>query len=164
MVVASQQQHAAILCRTGKIGMTQHITGPVDTRPLCVPHGKHTIDGGITMQSDLLAAPDCSRRQILIHPGLKPDVMLGEEFLGAPQFLIQRTERGTAIACNERTGIQSRCFVPAFLHHRQANQRLCSVQINPSGLKDIFVFQRYLRQSHIQPSRQNAIVLLGKQY
>lgn len=80
MVVAGQDQDAAILRSAGHVGMAEDIAGPVDAGALSVPHGEDTIDLGARIEADLLRSPDRRRGQILVHPGLEMDVALFQEF------------------------------------------------------------------------------------
>src|SRR5690606_40160247 len=59
-----------------------------------------------TLFRSLLRAPDRRRRQILVEPGLKLDVVPLQEFLSAPQIEVERAQRRAAIAGHE-TGRRS---------------------------------------------------------
>ncbi len=43
VVVAGQQQHAAVLRRAGVVGVLEHVAAAVDARALAVPHGEHAV-------------------------------------------------------------------------------------------------------------------------
>src|SRR3546814_3680635 len=53
-----------------------------------------------------LGAPHRGRGKVFVHAGLEQDVMAFQQFLGAPQFQIVRTERRTAITGDEAASIQ----------------------------------------------------------
>ena len=67
MIVARQRQHAAVLRRTGRIGMLERVDGAVDPGSLAVPDPEHAIDLCARKQSDLLAAPYGGGREVLVQ-------------------------------------------------------------------------------------------------
>ena len=90
VVVAGQQQDAAMLRGAGEIAVPQHVAGPVDAGAFRVPHGENAVIGGVREQVELLAAPDRGRGEVFVDAGLEMDVVLLDERLGLPQLLVER--------------------------------------------------------------------------
>jgi hypothetical protein len=43
VVVARQNQHAAVPGRAGSVGVLEHVAAAIDARALAVPHGEHAV-------------------------------------------------------------------------------------------------------------------------
>jgi len=89
VVVAGQQQHAALLGHTGRVAVLEYIAAAVHARPLAVPHGEHAVVARAREQIGLLATPHGSSAQLFVDAGLEVDVVFLEELLGLPQALVQ---------------------------------------------------------------------------
>jgi hypothetical protein len=83
----------------------QRIAGAIDAWALAIPDTEHAIDLAVRVGLDLLRAEDRSCGEILVDGRQEFDVVLIEEGFGTPQFLVQRTERGSTVAGNEPGGI-----------------------------------------------------------
>ena len=70
MIVAREHQDAAMLGRSGKIGVLEHIAATIDSGPLAVPHREHAVVFATGVQIDLLAAPDRRRGEVFVQTGL----------------------------------------------------------------------------------------------
>ena len=149
MVVARQQQHATVAGRAGRVAVLQHVAGTIDPRPLAVPHGEDAIVIGVGKEIDLLAAPDGGRGQVLVDAGAEMDVVLLDEFLGPPQRLVETAQGRPPIAADEAGGVQAGGRVPLPLHHRQADKRLGSGQIDPAAFEGVFVVECYCCERHL---------------
>src|SRR3546814_14520708 len=79
--------------------------------------------------------------KVFVHAGLEQDVMAFQQFLGAPQFQIVRTERRTAITGDEAASIQPITLVDFLLHHGKAPQRMGAAPDHPPVLDSIFIIQ-----------------------
>ena len=148
MVVAGQQQHAAMLRGAGEISVAEDVAGAVHARPLAVPHGEDAIVLRVAEQLDLLAAPDRGGRQVLVDPRLEHDLVLLEEALRLPHRLVDAAERRAAIAGDEAGGVEAGGLVALALHHRQADERLGPGQEDPTGFQHVFVVQGDGRERH----------------
>ena len=148
MVVAGQQQHAAVFRRAGEIAVAQHVAAAVDPRALGVPEGEDAVVVGIPEEVELLGAPDGGRRQILVHPGLEMDVVLLEELLRLPHGLVDAAQRRAAIARDIAGGVLAGGEVAMALHHGQAHQGLGPGDEDASALQRVFVVERDGGQRH----------------
>jgi len=92
VVVAGEDQHAAVLRSSGRVGVLEHVAAAVDPRPLAVPHGEHAVVLRVGIEVDLLRAPDRGGREVLIDARAKYDVVLVEEGLRFPQRLVETTD------------------------------------------------------------------------
>src|SRR3546814_16071866 len=97
----------------------------------------------------------CSSDRVFVHAGLEQDVMAFQQFLGAPQFQIVRTERRPAITGDEAASIQPITLVDFLLHHGKAHQRMGAAHDHPTVLDSYFILQFYVPPGHnlLAPSR-----------
>ena len=146
MVVAGQQQHAAVLGDAGRVAVLEHVAAAVDTRALAVPHGKHAVIARAGEQVGLLAAPHRGGGQLFVDPGPEVDVVVLKEGLGLPQTLVQVAQGRAAVAGNETGGIQALGAVALLLQHRQSGQRLGAGEVQMTGGKTVLVIQADLGQ------------------
>ena len=153
MVVAGQQQHAAVSCRAGEVAVAEDVAGSVDAGTLAVPHGEHAIDGGTGAEADLLRAPDRGRREVLVDAGLEVDPVRVQVAAGGPKLLVEAAEGRAAITRDEPPCFEPGGGVALPLHDRQANQRLRAGQVNASAVKRVLVVEGYLRNGHGPPFR-----------
>ena len=84
MVVAHQQQCAAIGGSACHVRVAQRVHGAVHARGLAVPDGKHTLDIGAGESAYILSAPGCGCGQVFVYAGLKDDVVLIKLLRGIP--------------------------------------------------------------------------------
>ncbi len=145
VVVAGQQQHAAVLRRSGRVGVLEHVDRAVHARALAVPHAEHAVAGGAGEQVDLLRAPHGGGGQVLVHARLENHVAGGQVLLGLPQRLVHAPQGGAAIAGDKACGIEPGGTVARLLQHRQAHQRLGAAQVDAAFFQGVFVVQGYRR-------------------
>ena len=148
MVVAGQQQHAAMLGNAGRVAVFEHITAAVHTRALAVPHGEYAVVTRTGEQAGLLAAPHRSGGQLFVNARLEVDVIFFEVLLGVPQALVEVAQRRATVAGNKARGIQAMSCVALLLQHGQAGQRLGAGQVEVTGSKAVLVIQADLGQRH----------------
>ena len=79
VVVARQEQHAAIFRRPGEVAVTENISGAVNARTFGVPQTEHTVVIRAGEHTDLLAAPDCCGGEIFVNARLKFNVVFFDE-------------------------------------------------------------------------------------
>ena len=84
MVVAGDDQHAAV--RRGAIGIAvlQRVAGAIDARTLAIPQPEHAIDLTVFLRLDLLRAEHRGRREVLVHGGQEFDAAVGQQLLDLP--------------------------------------------------------------------------------
>src|ERR1700674_2572548 len=121
VVISCNEQHPAMLRRTGCIGVLEHVTTAVYARTLAVPHGEHPVVLGPLEQPHLLRTPDSGGGQLFIHAGLEADVMFFEVCLGLPQGLIKAAKRGAPVTGYEPSRIKSSREIALTLDHRQTD-------------------------------------------
>ncbi len=139
MVVAGQQQDAAVLGAAGHVAVPEDVAAAVDARPLAVPHGIDAIDRRIAEKVGLLGAPDRRRRQVLVQARPEDDVVLVKQVLGFPQLLIQPAQRRAAVAGDVAAGVEADRAVTLLLHQRQAHQGLGAGQEDAPALERVLV-------------------------
>src|SRR5699024_2942511 len=76
-----------------QVAVLEPIAGAINTWALAVPDAEHAIVVGSPAETDLLAAPHRSRRQVFIQSRLKMNVGLFQVFLGLPQRQVIATQR-----------------------------------------------------------------------
>src|SRR6185312_6904988 len=97
-----------------------------------------------------LRAPNRSGGEILVHAGLKFDVVLLEVLARSEELLVIAAERRATIAGDKACGIEAHRAIPADLSHGQAHQRLYAGQEDLPGVLGIFLIEadRTLVDSH----------------
>src|SRR5450756_1510452 len=108
MIVAGDQQHAAILGRAGVVCLFEYVAATVDTRPLAVPHGENAVPLGLGKQVQLLRAPDGCRRQVFVDARMESDVVLAQELPGVAQRRVEAGQGRTAVAGYVARGVEPR--------------------------------------------------------
>ena len=139
MVVAGQHQHAAVLRRARVVRMLEDVAAAVDARTLAVPHREDAVVVRARVQVDLLRAPDRSRGEILVQPGLELDVGAIEELLRFPQRLVERAERRAAVAGNESRGVEAGQRVALALQDQESDEGLGAGQVDAAGIERVLV-------------------------
>ena len=147
-VVAGHHQNAAVFGRARVVAVLEHVARAVDAGSLAVPHGEDTVVFGALEQVELLRAPNGGGRQVLVDAGLEYDVVVLEELLGAPRFLVDAAERRAAVARDEAGGIQSRQEVPLALHDGQPYQGLGSAQVDAARRERVLILERDVEKFH----------------
>ena len=156
MVVAGDQQHAAILHRPIGIGMAEGIARAIDPRRLAVPHAEHTIIFGVAMQPGLLATPHGGRGEVFVQARLEDDILGPQKLRGCPQLLIEPAQRRPAIAGDETGGVESGGAVARLLQQGEAHQRLGAGHDDAAGAGGIFIVQSNIAQRHHESSHRVA--------
>jgi len=119
VVVAGQQQHAAVGRDAGGIAVLEHVAAAIDARSLAVPEGKHAVVAGAGEQVGLLAAPHRGGAQLLVDAGLEVDGVLLEKLACLPEALVEPAQRRAAVAGDETGGVEAMGQVALALQHRQ---------------------------------------------
>ncbi len=148
VVVPHRHQDTAVARGAGHVGVAHHVAGPIHPRALAVPEPEDTVEAPFAAQLGLLRAPKCSCSQILVQPGLEPDVGGLEIGFRPRHLLIHRAQRRSAIAGDIPAGVQPRRPVAGFLHQHETHQRLGAVQKNLAGRKIVAVVKRDVAQAH----------------
>ncbi len=93
VVVAHQDEDAAVFRSAGVIGMAEDVACAIDARALAVPDCKNPVVFALTPQLRLLRAPDCGRCKVLVEARLEADVVLDQMRLGALEGTFERSDR-----------------------------------------------------------------------
>ena len=118
MVIASNRNHAAVLGGTGHIRVLEDIATAVHTRAFAVPDAENAVVlVGLGIEIELLRAPHGGGAQLLIHTGLKNDVVCVQMLLGCNQRLVVATQRGTPVAADETCSVQASGQIAHPLQH-----------------------------------------------
>ena len=124
VVVARQREHAAVGRRAGEVGVLEDVDGAVDARPLAVPDGEDAVVLRAGEEPDLLRAPECGGRRVLVDAWLEVHAVPLDERLGLPERPVEVAERGAPVARDHAARVQPGGLVAQVLHHRQPDQRL----------------------------------------
>ena len=119
MVVTEQGQHPAMRRRTGRIGMPERITRPVDSWTLAVPDTEHAVVLRVGHQSDLLRAPDGGGSQVFVQTGIEMNAAPLEELPRIPQRLVVDAERGATVSRDVPAGVEPGFLIEPALHQGQ---------------------------------------------
>ncbi len=93
MVVAHQSEHAAVLGRSGNVGVAEDVARAVDARTFAVPECEHPVMLAFAQQSGLLGAPAGGRGELFVEPRLELDMGGFEGLLRLPELLVETAER-----------------------------------------------------------------------
>jgi hypothetical protein len=139
VVVAHDDEHAAVFRRAGEIGVAEHVAATVDARSLAVPHREHAVVFAFAAHFGLLRAPDGGGGEILVEAGLELQVVGVEHLFGRVKGLVEAADGRTAIAGDIAGGVESRAAVHLFLHQHQPHDRLRARDENPGFRQIVFV-------------------------
>src|SRR4029079_9630092 len=124
MIVAHQSDDATVLGGAGKIGVTEHVAGPIDARTFAVPHAEYAIEFAFAAQLGLLRSPERGGGKFLIDAGLELDIGVREQAPGPNELLVEAAERRAAIAGDVAGRVQASAAIALLLHEARADQCL----------------------------------------
>ncbi len=124
VVVARHRQHAAVRMRSRHVGAMERVAGPIDARPLAVPHAEHAIEFLAREGVEFLGAQDHGGGEVFVDARLEADVMRRHQLLLRPKLPVQAAERRAAVAGDEARRAQSGVVVQPLLLQQQAQQGL----------------------------------------
>ena len=157
MIIAGQQQHAAVARSAGGVGMLQRVSRAVQTRALAIPQGKYAIAIRALEQVELLRAPDGVRGQLFIHAGLEDDVVCREVRPGLAESQIESGQWRTAVAGDVTGGIQTGAAIAFLLQHGQTRQRLVAGDVDAALRAGVFVFEADVAQRRMLRGCRNCV-------
>jgi hypothetical protein len=165
VIVAGEQQDAAVPGAAGHVAVAQDVAGAVHAGALAVPQAKHAVILPLAAQLRLLRAPQRGGREILVEPRLKADVRFAQQFFGAHHLHVHRAQRRAAIARDIPGSIQPRRPVACLLHQHQPHQRLRAIEKNRRFLQIEAIVERNLLHRHVAPpflrARSQYRVIIG---
>ena len=141
VVVAGQDQHAAMRAGASHVGMLEHVAAAVHARALAVPHAEDAVVQGAFEQVDLLRAPDAGGGQVFIDAGMKAHMLRVQIFLRLHRGLVDAAQGRAAIAGHETGGVEAGARVADALLHRQPDQRLRAGQEGAAAFERVLVIQ-----------------------
>ena len=98
MVVPGQRDHAAQRRGARGVGVAQRINAAVHSGALAIPDAKHAVHARAGEVAHMLRTPDGGGRQVLVHAGLKDDVVLFQDGRGLPQVHVVAAQGRAAVA------------------------------------------------------------------
>ena len=134
VIIARDQQHAAVLGGAGEVHVLEHVAAAVHARALAVPQGEHAVVVRLPDQVHLLRAPYRGGGQLLVDTGLELDVMRVEMLARLPERLVQAAQRRAAVTGDEASRVQPGRDVPPALHQREAHQGLNAGQVDAAAV------------------------------
>jgi hypothetical protein len=134
--------------RAGKIGVAQHVAGPVDPRALAVPDPKNPIELALTAQLGLLRAPQGGRGEVLVEARLEYDVVGFEHALGALELVVEAAQRRATVSGHVTRGVEAGATIPLLLHQAHAHQRLVAGDKNTLLAEVVLVGEGNLFERH----------------
>ena len=141
MIVAGDRKDTAMAGSAEGVGVLEHVPATVDARTLAIPETQNAVLSGTGRHVELLRTPDCSSRQVFVYTGLEMNVMRLQVRARLVKGEVEPTDRRTAIAGNEGSGIQTGLLVAAHLDYPQTNQRLGAVHEHLAFFGSVFVVQ-----------------------
>src|ERR1044072_3689315 len=135
--------------------MAEDVAGAVDAGALAVPHAEDAVVLALAAQLGLLRAPDRSRGEILVEPGLEQDVVLVEMRFRPNELLVEPPERRAAIARDIAGGPQPGEAIALLLHQAGADQRLGAGDEHAALGEIVFVVERDVLQRHWASARHS---------
>ena len=141
VVVARDQQHAAMLRSAREVHVLEHVAATVHAGSLAIPQGEHPVVIRFPDQVHLLRAPHGGGGEFFVDTGLEFDVMRFEMLGCLPQRLVESAQRRAAIAGDETGGIEPCRQITPALDQSQAHQRLDAGQINAPLIGSVLVGQ-----------------------
>src|SRR6516165_2742651 len=141
VIVAGDDEDAAMRRRSISVTMLQRVAGAVDAGSLAVPEAEYAFDLALWIGLDLLRAEHCGSGKILVHCGKEFDPMLCKKLLGAPEFEVHPAKWRAAIARNEASSFEAVGAIAVALVEQDAHQRLRAGEENAPALPDITIEQ-----------------------
>jgi hypothetical protein len=142
VVVAEQDEHAAMARSAGIAAMAERIAGAVDPRALAVPQREHAVVLAIAARLGLLAAPNRGQCEILVQPRLETHPLGFKPLAGALELQVVGRKRRAAITSHITGGVEAGRAVAPALNQRQADERLDAGEEHPAFGEVVFVVER----------------------
>ena len=124
MVVAGDDEDAAVRRRAVGVAVLERVAGAVDAGTLAVPHREDALGGALGIRLDALRAEHCGRAELLVDRGKKAHARSVEQLLRLPRLLVDHAERRAAIAAQKAPRCDARGNVARVLHQEQPHERL----------------------------------------
>ena len=146
VIVAGDDEDAAMRRRAVGIAVLERVAGTVDARPLAVPEPEDALDLAVRIGLDLLRSQNGGRGEVLVDRRQELDAEIRCQVAGPPHLQIERAERRAAIAGNEPGGLQPGCAVAARLVERGADKCLRAGQENTAVFLCVAIRKRIGRE------------------
>ena len=136
MVVAGDDQHAAMRRRAIGIAVLQRVAGAVDAGALAVPEAEHAIDLALRMGLDLLRAEHRGRGEVFVDRGQELDASLCKELLARARAPDRRRRAASRDSRRRsRRVLRPSAMIAVALVEQDADERLRAGQQNASGCR-----------------------------
>ena len=93
MIIAGNNQYAAMWRATVSIAVFKTVSGPVYTRALAIPNAEDTIDLFVRIAFNLLRTQYCGCREFFIDRRQKTNITFFQETGSSPELCVIRCER-----------------------------------------------------------------------
>jgi hypothetical protein len=123
-VVAGRDEDSATPAGPVQVRLPEHVAGSVHARGLAIPHADDAVEILERGQPILLTAPDGGRRDVLVHAGHVPHLVLGQQRAGPLQRQVESAQRRSWIPADERPGREPRSPVRPDLVEQHPDQCL----------------------------------------
>ena len=97
MIVAGDNQYAAVLGCASRVGVAEYVAAAVNPRTLPIPERKDAVVFGAREEAKLLATPNGGGGKVFVDAWLKNDVVLVKMRFGAPQVEVDPAQRAAAV-------------------------------------------------------------------
>ena len=134
MVVADDDQHAAMSRRAGGVAVVQGVARAIDAGAFAVPHGEYAIDVAVGAHAGLLGAHDGGGGHVFVDAGQERDLVGVQRFLRFPHGHVDAAQGRAAVAGHEAGGVQAALAVDAALGEHDAHQGLGAGEKDAAGL------------------------------
>jgi len=143
MVITGYRNHAAPSGCARHVGVFEHVGATVHARPFAVPDAENAIEfvGAGRRKTQLLGAPDCGGRQLLIDARLEHDVLRFEVVSRFPKGLVVTTQRRTAVATDKSCRVFALQGIALTLQHGQLDEGLHPAHESLTVVERILVVQ-----------------------
>ena len=117
MIVTHHGEHSAVSRGTKSVGMLEYVHAAVEAGTLAIPQAEDPVILRAGKQSDLLAAPYRSHRQVFVYAGQEVYVVRFGKLFCPPQRLVETTDWRAAVTRDETGGIQATLDIALVLQH-----------------------------------------------
>ena len=141
MIVAIENDDAAMLVRADVVAVFERIAGTIHTGTLAVPRSEHPVIEWIGHCVDLLCAPHSRGSHVFVYSGDKRDIRRRQALLDRPESIVYIAERRAAISRDVARRAQPSLLIEGFLREQDTGDRLCPVDHDAPFLDQPFVVE-----------------------
>ena len=162
MVVAGDDEDAAVRRRAVGVAVLERVAGAVDAGALAVPHREDAVGRPLGVGLDSLRAEHRGRGELLVDRGKEAHAGRIELLRRLPRLLVDHAERRAAVAADEALRSDARGGVARALHQRQADQRLRAGQEDDAAVGAEVVGERVVGTGERSRHGERPSVFVGE--